>query len=322
MRERTGIADLVMARRAGELTRDAYWEAMQDWHRKLQGYQELVKAAGLDALEVGPTGLQVRLDGGARIGLEPEDFRSPPNVLLNDGEYEPTEWAIVRALGVTVRTVLDVGANIGWYSVRLAAARGDRPGIHAFEPVPTTYKVLQGNVAANAFEGRIEAHDYGLSDRDDVATFYLPERTGSVAASERPLFEEEQQVVAECRIRRLDDVVRESVFEDIDFVKCDIEGGEFGFLKGAQGVLETSRPTVLLEMLRKWAKVYGYHPNDIIGWMKALGYMCASVSDRSVIRVETVTDETIETNFLFVPAERVSGVAASLAPGLARVALD
>jgi FkbM family methyltransferase len=316
------IANLVSARRRGELTRDDYWAAMQEVHRRLQDYQQLVAASGLAALEIAPSGLRVRLDDGVRIGWDPEDFRSPPAVLLNEGEYESTEWRIVRALGTEARTVIDVGANIGWYSVRLAGHRGDRAGIQAFEPLPTTHRQLVDNVRLNGFEQRVAIHAFGLSDREEVVKFYLPERTGSVAASEHPLFGEEPQSIAECPIRRLDDVAAALGFADVDFIKCDIEGGEFGFLRGAEEVLATNRPTVLLEMLRKWAKAYGYHPNDIIEWMKTRGYVCAAISDRSVQPIAIVTDETKETNFLFVPTERTAAVTARLTPEMARVAFD
>jgi FkbM family methyltransferase len=194
--------------------------------------------------------------------------------------------------------------------------------VHAFEPIPSTYRQLVDNVHLNGFDQRIACHPLGLSDRDEIVRFYRPERTGSVAASERPLFGNEPQTMTDCRVRRIDDVANELGLVDVDFVKCDVEGGEFGFLRGAEAVLEEQRPTILLEMLRKWAMAYGYHPNDIIEWMKARGYVCAGISDLSVTPVPRVTDETTETNFLFVHANRLSRVAKMLAPEFTRVAFE
>ena len=113
MRTHPTLMELVSARRRGDLDRDTYWVAMQGLHRGLREYQSLVSDSGLEALEIAAGGLRVRLDDGVQIGWDPDDLRTPPVVLLNEGKYEPAEWAIVRALGGDGRTVLDVGANIG-----------------------------------------------------------------------------------------------------------------------------------------------------------------------------------------------------------------
>jgi FkbM family methyltransferase len=318
----TRLTDLVRARRDGTLARDEYWIAMRDLHRGLREYEQLVADAGLLAVEIAPSGLRLRLEGGALIGWDPDDLRAPPVVLLNEATYEPTEWSIVRALGGDARTVLDVGANIGWYTVRLAAHRGDRSGLHAFEPIASTYEQLTSNVQLNAFEQRVRTHPFGLSDRDEIVPFYVPRITGSVAASEQPLFDAEPQIITECRVRRLDDIAAEVPLADVDFIKCDIEGGEFGFLRGSESVLLRDRPTILLEMLRKWAKAFAYHPNDIIEWMKPRGYVCAAISEGSVSRVPSVTGATMETNFLFVHVDRMTAVTKLLTPEFSYVALD
>lgn len=316
------LTDLVNARRRGDLDRDAYWMAMQDFHRRLQEYQQLVAAAGLGALEITSSALRLRLDDGVRIEWDPEDLRGAPVVLLNDGSYEAAEWKVVRALGGAAKIVLDVGANIGWYTVRLASHRGDRPGLHAFEPIPSTFQKLSDNVRLNGFDQRVIRHPFGLSDRDEVVPFYLPKRTGSVAASEQPLFADEAQTVTNSRVRRLDDVAQELQLAEIDFVKCDVEGGEFGFLRGAEMVLRRHRPTILLEMLRKWGKAFGYRPNDIIAWMEARGYRCAGISERSVVGITTVTDATSETNFLFVHSDRTVAVTNLLTSEFQHVTFD
>jgi FkbM family methyltransferase len=315
------ISELVSARRRGDLSRDDYWAAMKDAHIGLLEYPDLVGAAGVAAVEITPTGLRLRLDEEVRIEWDPSDVRSPPAVLLNEGAYEATEWTIVRALGTAARTMLDVGANIGWYSVRVAANRGERPGIHAFEPVPATFEKLEANVRLNGYERRIAPHAFGLSDRDEQVEFFVPERTGTVAASERPLFEAEAQTVAVGQIRRLDHVIRELSLVDIDLIKCDIEGGEFGFLRGAAETIETQQPTILLEMLRKWAQAFGYHPNDMIEWLRARGYVCGAIADGSVLQVESVTDETPQTNFLFVHATRLDAITSILRTDMVDVSL-
>lgn len=53
-------------------------------------------------------------------------------------------------------------------------------------------------------------------------------------------------------------------------------------------------------MLRKHAKRFGYHPNDLIEWMKGLDYECSTFHDYVFTKFEYMTDDTKETNCFFV----------------------
>lgn len=53
-------------------------------------------------------------------------------------------------------------------------------------------------------------------------------------------------------------------------------------------------------MLRKWSKKFDYHPNDIIDLLKSVGYSCYAIEENSLGYISQVTDDTMETNFLFL----------------------
>ena len=53
-------------------------------------------------------------------------------------------------------------------------------------------------------------------------------------------------------------------------------------------------------MLRKWSKKFDYHPNDIIDLLKGAGYSCYAIQENALSLISQVTDDTIETNFLFL----------------------
>lgn len=57
-------------------------------------------------------------------------------------------------------------------------------------------------------------------------------------------------------------------------------------------------------MLRKWAQHFGYSPNDIIDWFAALGYGCFTVHGPRLTPLGRMDDETAETNFFFLHAEK------------------
>jgi FkbM family methyltransferase len=87
--------------------------------------------------------------------------------------------------GVTVRdgdTVLDVGANVGFFSVFLAT-RWRNLRILAFEPAPPVFELLEKNARAHARGSDVRLFPYGLSSKRDVLTFrFDPERTFTTSA--------------------------------------------------------------------------------------------------------------------------------------------
>ena len=77
---------------------------------------------------------------------------------------------------------------------------------------------------------------------------------------------------------------------------------------GAAYVLENMQPMVYTEMLRKHAKRFGYHPNEIIEYFKELGYGCYREENCKLIPFEQMDEETLETNFFFLHRKRHADV--------------
>jgi FkbM family methyltransferase len=314
------IESLIRAREAGHLSRDGYWEELQKRHMALIEYAALIDRSEAESLEVTANGVILKVKDGTRFHWDPSDFRSPPVVVINEGGYEATEWAVLRALSSDRKAVLDVGANIGWYAIRLAAIADAT--VYAFEPVPSTFGILTANIALNDISDRVCAYPFGVSDRPRHVRFFIPGKTGSVAASEQLLFDGEPQTEVEVELRTIDEVVASEAIGPVGLIKCDVEGGELGVLRGAPRVLDTDRPFVLVEMLRKWAVRFGYHPNDIIAWMSSFGYRCASIEEGRLRSIPEIDDMTEATNFLFFHETQVADASRILSQAIPDVRLD
>jgi hypothetical protein len=59
------------------------------------------------------------------------------------------------------------------------------------------------------------------------------------------------------------------------------------------------RPTIVVELLRKWMKPFQSSPQDVIDLLSELNYICFAVSDSNLIPASVINDFTIENNFIF-----------------------
>ena len=170
-----------------------------------------------------------KLDG-LRIVVDNADQRTAPIEILNFNAYEPELAAVIRSLAPFMNTMLDIGANIGWYSL-LVQKINPSAVIHAFEPIPVTFQRLKDNIDLNN-TSNVYLHNYGLSSQTGTFPFYYyPEGTGN--ASLQNLANRDDSQVFECALKTLPNIQNELVInETIDFIKCDVEGNELFVIQG------------------------------------------------------------------------------------------
>jgi FkbM family methyltransferase len=298
--------------REGKLSKPQYIEAMHRLHRGLFEYAEFIRGTDIAAIEITDGRVVMTARGsGVRVLVDPEDLRDIPVEILNFGAYEPRDSAMMLRLAAGARTIFDIGANIGWYTLAFAKAV---PGaaIHAFEPLPPTFRHLQENLALNGAAG-VTAHNFGLADRPGELVFYFdPAGSGSASAANITGGAAVREI--RCPVETVDGFAARTGLAP-DFVKCDVEGAELAVLQGATGTLRRARPVVFAEMLRKWAASFGYHPDRIIEHLAALGYRCFVTAGEGLAPFARMTEETEETNFFFLHGERHAAAIRELAGG-------
>jgi FkbM family methyltransferase len=296
------ILDMKNRRAGGRLDRNTFWRQASERATMLRQLQPMIGRGVVDTIEVSADGLQIRLVNGARFIWDPEDVRAAPNIAFLEGAYEPQELAVLSGLAANSDVIFDVGANVGWYAIQLARTIGQSARVFCFEPVPSTHQRLVRNVQINGLESQIRILDFGLSENAETTAFFLPGTSGSVAASARNLHPEEQVAQIDVRLEVLDDFVAREQIARIDLIKCDVEGAEIHVLRGAAKIIERDKPIIFLEMLRKWAFQFDYHPNDIIQLLGQSGYRCWAVGGDSLREIDAVDESTSETNYVFLHA--------------------
>ena len=169
--------------------------------------------------------------------------------------------------------------------------------VHSFEPIPKTYQSLTTNIDLNSLSN-ISTHNFGFSDKGGEFDFYYyPEGSGN--ASSANVTGRSDTEVVKCKVKTLDEYVNESN-EQIDFIKCDVEGAELLVFKGGMDAIKNSKPIVFSEILRKWSEKFNYNPNEIFELFHKLGYLSFTVNGGFLERFYKMDESTQETNFFFL----------------------
>lgn len=238
------------------------------------------------------------------MSWQPEDLRTAPNVLVDYGTYEPEDSPFLLEAAKGAQVVFDIGANAGFYSLHWASRLASDGVIHAFEPVPSTYGRLAHNVTLNNLGRVIRTNNFGLGDEMKSVSIFLPEFSGSGAASMKDLHPDETSIQVEVRIDTLDSYFQGAGLSRLDLAKIDVEGAELLVLKGGQKTLAQAKPLLFMELLRKWSKPFGYHPNDVVSMLGEMGYRGYTVDEGRLVICGEITDDTVQTNFFFAQPDK------------------
>lgn len=284
-----------------QITKPEFIQAMyQNHHSTLFDYANYLKETNIASIEITDDAIvMTSRDKGVKMICPQGDYRVAPVEALNFLDYEPTDSAMIMRLVSPNDCVIDIGANMGWYSICIAKTYPSSK-VHAFEPIPQTYSFLEQNIKLNQVPN-ILAHHFGLSNECKDLTFYFYPG-GSVNASSANVSGRTDAELITCHVERLDDFVNANKLH-VDFIKCDVEGAELFAFQGATATLQRDRPIVFTEMLRKWAAKFNYHPNEIIALFSSLAYRCFYAEGSALKEITKMTDETIETNFFFLHTE-------------------
>ena len=154
--------------------------------------------------------------------------------------------------------MLDVGANVGFYTVPLAhAARRVQGTLHAFEPLPANCDRLEKNLELNQLGPELTLWRCGLSNEQRTARLTLREDFDAGADTGNAAIvigaeADRNFAQVDIELRTLDDFCEEQALTRLDLVKADIEGHEDLLLEGGQRSLRRWRPVLFLEVNKQY----------------------------------------------------------------------
>ena len=284
--------------KSNNLEKQTYIDQMSPYHRSLYDYCEAIKNTPIESIEIKKGCINFAIsyeEAQFIIKTKSYDRRIAPIEIINFGDYEKYERKIISNLSSKSKSTFDIGANIGFYSLLMSRVAPSST-IHSFEPIPFIYEQLVDNISINNIKN-VSAHNICLSNTEaDVELFYDEEFTGK--SSIKNISESSNYKKVKTRSLTLDKFCVDKKIDNIDFIKCDVEGAEKLVIEGAMQSILKFKPVIFLELLRKWSKCFGYHPNELVNILGKIGYKCYAIGDK-VYEIKEIDEDTIPTNFLF-----------------------
>ncbi len=217
--------------------------------------------------------VRIQVEPGISYLLDPLDLVSVS--ILRGGEWQPEIWESILPALSEGSVFLDVGAHIGYFSMKAAAKVGKTGRVVAFEPNPDTLEFLRSNVTANRAENVI-VQPIACTDREQTLTLYAaPEiNTGasSLTRDNANISAAEAPKAFSVRGRPIDDVVRELNLTRVDAIKVDVEGAEVSVLRGAAETLRRFHPKLVVEVIPEQLAGFKTTPAELEALIKASGY--------------------------------------------------
>ncbi len=179
------------------------------------------------------------------------------------GLHEVEEMALVLHLLRPGEHFLDVGANIGSYTILAAGGVGAR--VTAIEPIPSTFRHLERNVALNGLAGIVRTCQLGLSDQPSTLRF-----TSDLDTVNHVLAANEIAPSIDVPVMRLDDLIGGDVPV---LIKIDVEGHERSVLLGAVNTLSDPRLLAVIMEINGSGARYGVSDDDLLAIMQGHGFL-------------------------------------------------
>jgi FkbM family methyltransferase len=214
----------------------AYGRHLPYHPRKWQVLEALLPLTdGLD-----DTGRRIRRDG---VSYD-VDLRQSMDRFLYYLDYERWETRSLRKIIQPGWQVLDVGANIGYYTLLFARLVGSAGRVYAFEPAENTFSALLRNVALNPFAAAIvHPQRVALAGSQGSGSLVFGAHHGLTRLANAG--EAGSEAV---HVTTLDRFVEEHAVNAVHFIKIDIEGAEQHFLDGAAATIGRHRPVLMIEV--------------------------------------------------------------------------
>ncbi len=241
--------------------------------------------------------VNIRLKHAGKMQLNTGDYID--NWLYIGADFEPHVVRLFIKFLQKGDNVLDIGANIGYFTLIASRLVGTGGKVFSFEPTPATFERLQKNVSANRCIN-VQLFQQAVSNKEASVELHVPK--GEIKNSGRASFRsiEEQNFVVRVKATAIDAMLCE--LPKISLVKMDIEGAEGLALQGMISLIERDHPLFIMELSDDYLKQLNFSAVDILAFFRQREYKIFRAGENVAEINEDMMRETNQMDIVCLPA--------------------
>jgi FkbM family methyltransferase len=212
--------------------------------------------------------VKINLKHAGKMELQTNEYID--HWLYTGADFEPHVVRLFLKYLSRGNNVMDVGANIGYFTLIASHLIRDEGIVYAFEPSPANNQKLRRNIELNKIHNVIVSAN-AVSDTTGIATFSIP--SGEIKNSGRSSFRtlEEDCLQLEVKTISIDAELRN--YKKIDLIKMDIEGAEARALAGMAELIKRDQPVIIMELSNSYLQQLGSSADAVIHFFLSLEYV-------------------------------------------------
>jgi FkbM family methyltransferase len=240
----------------------------------------------------------IQVIGGIEMELDTSDFLQ--REIFVSGDFEPNVRRHILRILKPGDLFLDIGANVGFFSLLASKAVGPSGKVFAFEPAPKAHDALRRNLALNHIQN-VTPVAIALSDSPGHGALFLDARNNSGASSFNRSPHSGEAIAVE--LDSYDRFASQNTLSTPALIKLDVEGAEVKVLRGMQALLSRpDRPPVVLEVSEWSLKQMGSSKDELFALMLGHGYKVRLISPAGP-SIYSEDDIYFQYDVLFTPTQ-------------------
>ncbi len=218
------------------------------------------------------------------------------NLLKNNPKFK--FHYMVRKLVKPEDTVVDIGANLGYFAKTFAELT-PRGKVLCIEPVPRFYQVLK------YFLGKyphVEIKNIALGSKEGEVTMVLPESEGMIRTGLPHITsgaKNSSENTIQVKIKKAADIL--GTLNKIDYIKCDVEGHEMEIFSGLTQILKKHKPLIQVEISHQ-------NKNNLLNFFKELGYEQYGIAKGKIVKEEWGKQQESGDYLLIDDTKKIAGL--------------